>query len=234
MNNEDMALVRAYAAEKSEAAFATLVSRHVGLVYSAALRQMGDAHRAEDVTQAVFVLLARKAEALGPDTILSGWLYRTTRFACADVLKREQRRQRREQEAAMDATLQTSTADSVWLQLAPLLDAAMAELRDRDRDALVLRFFENKSLKEVALSLGLEERAAQKRVQRALDKLRLTFSRRGVTLSTALIASVVAANSVQAAPAPVVITATSACGRATTPASNAIIRACSKPWRGRN
>src|SRR5215831_6855452 len=103
MSSEDMALVRAYVAEQSEAAFSTIVSRHVGLVHSAALRQLGDAHLAQDVTQAVFVILARKASTLNPDTVLSGWLYRTTRFACADVLKRENRRQRREQEAYMQA-----------------------------------------------------------------------------------------------------------------------------------
>lgn len=229
MNNEDMALVRAYAAEQSEAAFATLVSRHVGLVYSAAVRQLGDAHLAQDVTQAVFVILARKAGSLNPDVVLSGWLYRTTRFACADVLKREQRRQRREQEACMDATLETHVNDPAWLQLAPLLDEAMSRLRDRDRDALVLRFFENKSIKDIAEALGLEERAAQKRVQRALEKLRVMFVRRGITLSVTVIAGAVAANSVSAAPASVAeLAATASAGHAATPSSNAIIQGALK------
>lgn len=225
MSNEDMALVRAYATEQSEEAFAALVSRHVGLVHSAALRQLGDAHLAQDVTQAVFIILARKAGSLNPDTILSGWLYRTTRFACSDVLKRQLRRQRREQEAYMDATIQTTTNDPAWLQLSPVLDEAMAGLRDRDRDALVLRFFENKSIKEVASKLGLEERAAQKRVRRALEKLRGLFVRRGVTLSVAVIASAVAANSVSAAPAPVTALATAAGASPTaTPTTNTIIQ----------
>jgi RNA polymerase sigma factor (sigma-70 family) len=229
MNNEDMALVRAYATEQSEAAFATLVSRHVGLVYSAALRQLNDAHLAQDVTQAVFVILARKAGSLGPDTILPGWLYRTTRFACADVLKREFRRQKREQEAHMQAVIDQNAHDPVWLQLSPVLDEAMARLRDKDRDALVLRFFENKSMKEIATLLGLDERAAQKRVQRALEKLRGMFVRRGITMSVAVIASAVAANSVNAAPVTIVELASSAgSAQATTPSTNAIIQGALK------
>jgi len=225
MNSEDMGLVRAYAAGQSEAAFATLVSRHGGLVYSAALRQLGDAHLAQDVTQAVFVILSRKASSLSPETILSGWLYRTTRFACADVLRRERRRQRREEEAHMEAITEQNTHDPAWLQLSPVLDEAMARLRDHDRDALVLRFFENKSMKEVAESLRLDERAAQKRVQRALEKLRGLFARRGLSLSVAVIASTVAANSVSAAPAPVIAFATSAgAAQATTPSANAIVQ----------
>jgi len=169
MMNEDTVLVREYAATGSEQAFETLVTRHLALVYSAALRQLGDPSLAQDVTQAVFIILARKAKSLSDKVILSGWLYRTTRYACADALKIQRRRQKHEQEAQMDAMTQSDETDSAWLQLAPELDEAMAQLRDQDRDAIVLRFFENKSLREVGNAMGLEERAAQKRVTRGLE-----------------------------------------------------------------
>ena len=197
--NDDMALVREFAASQSEQAFETLVSRHVNLVYSAALRQARDAQLAQEITQAVFIILARKAGSLSPKTILSGWLYRTARFAAADALKIQRRRQLREQEALMEGVFQNEP-DAAWEQLSPLLDEAMARLRDKDRDAIVLRFFENKSLQEVGAALGLEERAAQKRVARGLEKLRGFFTKRGVTFPTAVIATAVTANSVQAAP----------------------------------
>ena len=198
--SDDMELVREYAASQSESAFETLVSRHINLVYSAALRQVRDAHLAEEISQAVFVILARKAGSLGSKTILSGWLYRTARFAAADALKTRRRRQRREQEACMQSTLDDHPMGAAWQELSPLLDEAMAQLRDKDRDALVLRYFENKSLREVGDALGLQERAAQKRVARGLEKLHAFFTRRGIASTTAIIAGAVSANSVQAAP----------------------------------
>jgi RNA polymerase sigma factor (sigma-70 family) len=200
MMSDDIELVREYAARQSEAAFAELVARYVDLVYSAALRQGGDAQLAEEITQAVFIILARKAGTLGRGTLLSGWLYRTARYVAADALKSRRRRQHYEQEASMESTLDDARTEEVWRELAPLLDEAMAGLGQADRDALMLRYFENKSLREVGSALGTSEEAAKKRVARGLEKLRSFFSKRGVAFSGAVIAGAVSANAVQAAP----------------------------------
>jgi RNA polymerase sigma factor (sigma-70 family) len=139
MNRDDMALAREFAASGSEAAFATLVERHIGLVHSAALRRVGDPQLAEEITQAVFILLARKAGGLGPKTILSGWLYRAARYVAADAVKIQRRRERREQEAFMQSTM-NQPEPPVWREIAPLLESAMDALNERDRNAVLLRF----------------------------------------------------------------------------------------------
>jgi uncharacterized protein (TIGR03435 family) len=199
MTNDDMQLVREYAARQSESAFATLVSRHTNLVYSAALRQTRDPQLAEEVTQVVFILLARKAVSLGAKTILTGWLYRTAGYVSGSALKQERRRQHREQEAFMQSELDAQ-AGSTWDQLSPLLDDAMLRLGQADRDALVLRYFEGRSLNEVGSALGASEDAAKKRVNRALEKLRNIFAKRGVDSTTAAIAENISAHSIQTAP----------------------------------
>jgi RNA polymerase sigma factor (sigma-70 family) len=196
---EDIALLKQYAGEHSEAAFAMLVARYVNLVYSAALRSAGNEHAAQEITQAVFIVLARKADKLSRHTVLSGWLYQTARLTAANYLRTEIRRRNREQEAYMQAIL-NEPESGAWRQIAPLLDDAMGRLGEKDRDAIVLRFFENKSLGEVGLALGASEDAAKMRVNRALEKLRKIFSKRGVNSTTAAIAGAVSANSVQTAP----------------------------------
>ena len=207
MTNDDMRLVREYAARQSESAFATLVSRHTNLVYSAALRQTRDPQLAEEVTQVVFIILARKAASLGAKTILTGWLYRTACYVSGSAIKRERRRQHREQEAYMQSELDAET-DSSWQQMSPLLDEAMLRLGQADRDALVLRYFEGRSLSEVGSALGASEDAAKKRVNRALEKLRNFFAKRGMDSTTSAIAETISANSVLIAPATLAKTAT--------------------------
>ena len=197
---DDHQLLAQFARENSEAAFATLVERHVGLVYSIALRSASNAHAAEEITQAVFIILARKADGLSLKIILSGWLYQTTRLTAANFLRTEIRRQHREQEAYMQSLLNEPNATETWTRIAPLLDDALDKLGARDRDAIALRFFENKSFAEVGQATGASEDAAKVRVNRALEKLRKIFTKRGVTLSALAITGAVSANSVQAAP----------------------------------
>jgi RNA polymerase sigma factor (sigma-70 family) len=196
---DDIALLKQFAENDSESAFAEIVSRHLNLVYSTALRSVGNAHAAQEISQAVFIILARKAKSLGAKTVLSGWLYQTTRLTAANFLRTEIRRQKREQEAFMQSILNESESEA-WLQIAPVLDDAISKLGARDRDAIVLRFFENKNLREVGAALGASEDAAKMRVNRALEKLRKIFSKRGATFSAVAIAGAVSANSVQAAP----------------------------------
>ena len=197
----DAVLLELFSRDESEEAFAELVRRHIALVHSVALRHTENPEHAQEITQAVFIILARKAASLVRKTVLSGWLYHTARLTAANFRRSEFRRARREQEAYMQSTLEEPAPDAVWQELAPMLDDAMAHLGTTDRNAVVLRFFENKSLEEVGMALGLEERAAQKRVSRALEKLRRIFGKRGVVLSAAMIAGAVSINSVQAAPA---------------------------------
>ena len=204
---DDMTLLREYARRNSEEAFATLVSRHVNLVYSVALRDVHDPHLAEEITQVVFIILARKAESLSSKTILSGWLCRTARYASANALTIQRRRQQREQEAYMQSILNQSEPEA-WTRIAPLLGGAMEKLGQKDHDAVVLRFFEGKSFQEIGAAFGASENAAKKRVAYALEKLRKYFSRRGVILPVAVITVAISAHSVQAAPAVLAKTAT--------------------------
>src|SRR5262252_3625852 len=140
----DMELLQEYAAHNSEQAFAALVRQHIDMVYSVALRCVHNHHQAEEITQAVFIILARKARSLGRGTVLSGWLFHTTRLTAANYLRTEIRRSHREQEAHMQSHLQHSGTDA-WQQVAPLLDDAIASLGEKDRSAIVLRLVNGKT-----------------------------------------------------------------------------------------
>lgn len=194
-----MALVQEFAQSNSEQAFATLVSRHINLVYSVALRQVRDPHLAEEITQGVFIILAKKAKSLGSNTILSGWLCRTARYVSGHALRSQRRRQFREQEAHMQSIMNESDVDA-WNQIAPILDEALGCLNKKEHDAVVLRFFEARELKQVGAAMGTTEDAARMRVNRGLDSLRKFFAKKGVALPAVAIAGVLSVHTVQAAP----------------------------------
>ena len=225
MPDDDLILLREYACNRSEPAFTVLVRRHVNLVYSVALRQVRDAHQAEEITQAVFVILARKAGSLGANVILSGWLCQTARYLSQRALRNDARRRSREQEACMHSLSNEPDAAEAWTHIAPLLDEAMQALRQKDHDALVLRFFENKSFAQVGAVLGGSEDAAKMRVVRALEKLRKFFGKKGIVLSTGAIAGVVSANALQAAPATLPSAITASVFSATAATSAALLAA---------
>jgi RNA polymerase sigma factor (sigma-70 family) len=196
----DVELLREYATRNSETAFEALVSRHVRFVYSAALRQVRDPHLAGEVTQAVFIILAQKAGRIHEQTILSGWFFKTTRFVALAQMRALTRRHQYEKEVQLPSEVQPVVPDPAWEQMSPLLDEALAQLGQKDRQALLLRFFENKSLAEVGNFLGTGEDTARMRIGRALEKLRRHFLKRGVASTPAIIADIMATNSVQAAP----------------------------------
>ncbi|HSY44115.1 MAG TPA: sigma-70 family RNA polymerase sigma factor, partial [Candidatus Acidoferrum sp.] len=184
-----------------EGAFRQLVEQYLDLVYSTAVRRVGgDAALAQDVTQAVFTDLARKAASLRNVEMLGGWLHRHTGFVASNMVRSEQRRQVREQEAAqMNVT--SDSSDSLWQQLAPMLDDTIESLEPSDRQAVLLRFFERQDFRHIGNALGISDDAAQKRVSRALEKLRALLTERGVTLSVILLSSLLAGRVVMAAPA---------------------------------
>ncbi len=216
---DDRELLETYAKDRSDAAFGQLVRRHVSWVYSVALRHVGDSSLAEEVAQTVFVLLARKACSLRSGTILGGWLFRTTRFVANRALRAEKRRRSREQTAA--SMIHTATMpeenQALWVEVAPHLDQAVASLSETDREAILLRFYEKKTLLEIGERIGLSEEAAKKRVSRAVDKLRTSLSKRGVTLGALVLVAVLVQNTVQAAPANLVASVVGISGSTTLP-----------------
>ena len=199
---DDGALLGNYAQAGSEDAFAELVRRHLELVYSTALRAVnGDQDLAKDVCQTVFIDLSRKAASLAKRAGLTGWLYRSACFAAAKAVRSESRRQAREQQAhAMQEQITTTSPHTDWDNISPIFDSVMLELKDSDREALLLRFFERRSLAEVGTNLGLSENAARMRIERALERLRNRLSRRGVTSTAAALGKVLTHHTMVAAP----------------------------------
>lgn len=195
----DPQLLRAYAEDHSEAAFGELVRRHVDLTYSVALRIVRDTHLAEDVTQAVFVALAQNAATLSDHPVLSGWLHRAARNVASQMVRSEVRRRAREQEA-VSMNEPTSGTDAPWEEVEPHLDSVLSELEPSDRDAVLLRYFERKTAREMAELLGIGAEAAQKRVSRAVEQLRVLFARRGVAVSAGGLAILMTSHAVQASP----------------------------------
>lgn len=206
---EDRELLQEYVERHSENAFEELVRRHVDLVYATAFRQLGESQAAEDVAQSVFILLARKAKFIREGNALPGWLYRAACLTAASTRRTERRRYQRETEAMNQIDAPTEPGPK-WEDIAPLLDEAMQRLNQTEQNAIVLRYFQDRNWQEVSAALQLKEDAAQKRVSRALEKLRAHLIRRGVAASTTVIASLMAAHAVQAAPAGLVSTFTAA------------------------
>ena len=211
MNNRtDQQLLRDYADHRSEPAFTELVQRYIDLVYSAAFRMTGEAHSAKDVTQAVFLALAQSASKLTHHPVLSGWLHTTARNLAAKNVRTTVRRQNHEQEAAAMNQLLSTAPDASWEEIAPHLDAALGELSEPDRDVVLLRYFQKKTAAEIAHVLGVSDEAAQKRVTRAVERLRRFFAERGITVGASGLVVAISANAVQAAPVGLAVTISTA------------------------
>jgi RNA polymerase sigma factor (sigma-70 family) len=200
---DDGELLRRYAEEGSEESFREVVQRHYDLVHSAALRQVaGDPHLAQDVAQVVFTVLARKAEKVSRRPVLVGWLYVTTRMAAAQAVRNERRWKARSLNVdTMDDSQGNASTSMNWERVRLLLDTAMCELRDADREAILVRFFKGRPFAELGEELGVSADAARMRVDRAVERLRIRLARHGVTSSAAALAEALAGHSVAAAPA---------------------------------
>lgn len=224
-NQTDQQLLRAYVSHRSEAAFTELVHRYIDLVYSTSRRLLGDAFRAEDVTQATFMALAQNAKSLANRAVLSGWLHTTAHHLAIKTIRTDARRQQREKEAVtMNESAHAPTAVS-WQEIAPHLDALIGELAESERDAILLRYFEKKSAAEMAATLGISADAAQKRVNRAVEKLRSLFSKHGINIGSGGLGILISTHAVQAAPAGLALTISSVALAGTAATTSTLIAA---------
>ena len=194
---DDYELLREFVLHRSEDAFSRLVERHLRMVLSAARRMSGDDDLAQDVTQNVFTMFAQRARDIRSPQVVGGWLYNTTRHLTMHAVRGERRRRERE-EAAVAMQLHETESDTnrVLEQLEP----AMAELDADDRDTLVLRYLEDRNLREVGTELGISEDAARMKANRALDKLRAVLGRKGVSVTSVLLGTALVSNTSSAVP----------------------------------
>lgn len=200
--DDDSILLRRYAEDGSEAAFSELVTRRIGLVYGSALRQLGDPHRAQEVVQEVFTDLARKASSLCRRPVLVSWLYTSTHFAVGNLRRKERRQRIRDHEAHLMQAIDSSGDHAAdWARLRPVLDLELHALDPRDRDAVLLRYFEGKSFAGIGDALSLSEEAARKRVDRALERLRVRMNGRGIASTAAVLSALLTEQAGIAAPA---------------------------------
>ncbi len=197
---DDWQLLRRFIEHNSQEAFASLTKRYLGLVYSVCRRELDDAETAEDVTQAVFLILARKAPTLRRHVVLSGWLFQTARFAAKNARIQTQRRAAYEQKAAEAMQQQSEKEDAAWAEIEPLLNQSLAALKEGERQCVLLRFFQGLSFAEAGAALGLSEEAARKRVTRALEKMRAFFGKEGVVIPGLALAALLTAHAAKAVP----------------------------------
>src|SRR3989440_1245362 len=222
-SKHDWDLLREYATVDSQPAFDELVKRYVDLVYSSALRQVRDQHLAEDISQAVFMILAKKAATLAGQKpgVLAGWLFKVTRYTAANAIKMERRRRKHEAQLMTNTPeqLDTHDQDEQWREISPHLDQAMSDLNPTDRDVILMRFFSNQSHQQIPGVLGISEAASKKPVNRAIDRLRGLLEQRGVTTAASGVGAVISAKAVHPAPASLA----GACGKVAGTSTAAIL-----------
>jgi RNA polymerase sigma factor (sigma-70 family) len=239
----DHDLLDAWVRNRDQTAFTRLVQKHAGLIHASVLRQTGRTDLAKEVVQVVFILLARKASSLPRKVVLSGWLFRAAHFATRDLLKSERRRLHREMNAnemqdQASMPNRSLESDPPWSAMAPYLDECLARLGDADRQALLLRFFENQPLREVGRALGVAEDAARKRVTRALDRLHHLLHQHGVRLEPDALSPVLLRHTPATLPPSLVAsTVAAAFGHAETASVGSLLSSVTRqlwwtPWKG--